>query len=749
MAIDLASAVAWIVQLQLTVRLYIESSTHRLQIGGLLVINVVFVVLTALYARATPPFEAPDAGAHYVYIVYVQQNGVLPTLDERHAAISHQLVQQPPLYYALAAAAMAWLPAERGLELLNPNPHYLLGQTHRATATVNQASREAHLAVWIARGVSMLGGLLALNASFLLVRLLFPGEAWLALAVASVVAFNPRFLFSAATITNDAWAAGTAALAIWLMLRAAREPDRLWGWLWAGGALGMAALAKYGNLAIGAPAALIVLAVWQRVGWRQLLRATVTLAIGAFAIAGFWYVRNWLLWGEIAPLTPMLAVLPDLARDEPLDLSGLFALMPVLQNSFWGEFGYGVLAPPWFFDAMRYAALLAALGAAICMARALRRRSVDLPMAGQTLYALALAVVWSGAVFVSLLNWMRLVNFTAQGRLLYSAITPIALLLVLGWQAFLPRRSQRFLQMAVPPIFCLLALSQLNVLAEAYRIPPTIVGSLQPDRNVHAVFENGAVLIGADFPNGAAIDGKEALPLTLYWTAQRPIDEFYTLFIHLTDSHGGMVYQFDGAPVQGRHPTPQWIPGARFADSYVLHPTSSVADDLATLTVGFYRHDQPTERVALVDNEGAAVADVVTLAQVRLNRETPPCPDAPSMAQWENGIQLLELESDIAVGGDSLILMLRWGASRVIHTNYTVFLQALDSADQIVAQIDRWPQDGAYPTSTWRPGDCIIDAYRFENLPTSWNRVILGLYDERIQRLPVAGGSDFIEIISK
>ncbi len=712
-------------------------------------INVVFVVLATLYARATPPFEAPDAGAHYAYIVYLQQNGALPTLDERHAAISHQLVQQPPLYYALVAAATTWLPAERGLELLNPNPHYLRGQTHRATATVHKALWEARLAVWLARVASMLGGLLALNASFLLVHLLFPDATWLALAVASVVAFNPRFLFSAATITNDAWAAGTAALAIWLMLRAARKPDHLWGWLWAGSALGVATLAKYGNLAIGAPAIFILLTNWQRIGWRQIVRATATLAIGAFAIAGFWYVRNWLLWGEIAPIKPMLAVLPDLARDKPLDLSGLIALMPVLQNSFWGEFGYGVLAPPRFFDAMRYASLLAGLGVLICLVCALLRRGVDVPMAGQTLYALILAVIWSSAVFVSLLNWMRLVNFTAQGRLLYSAITPIALLLVLGWQAFLPRRSQRFLQIVIPPIFCLLALSQLNVLTDAYRIPPAIVGSLQPDRNVHAVFENGAELVGADFPNGAAIDGKEALPLTLYWTAQRPIDEFYTLFIHLTDSQGKKVYQFDGVPAQGRHPTPQWIPGVLFADSYVLHPVAPVVDDLAMLTVGFYRHDQPTERVSLVDDEGAPVADVVTLAQVRLNRETPPCLDTPSVAQWENGIQLFDLESDIEMDGDLLTLRLRWGADRVIHTNYTVFLQALDSTDQIVAQIDRWPQNGVYPTSTWRSGDCIVDAYHFENLPQIWNRVILGMYDPQIQRIRLSDGSDHVEIIRR
>lgn len=43
--------------------------------------NALFVLVVVLYARAVPPFEAPDAGAHYAYIVYLRQNARLPALD--------------------------------------------------------------------------------------------------------------------------------------------------------------------------------------------------------------------------------------------------------------------------------------------------------------------------------------------------------------------------------------------------------------------------------------------------------------------------------------------------------------------------------------------------------------------------------------------------------------------------------------------------------------------------------------------
>ena len=716
----------------------------RGQHSAWLALNGLFLLLAALYALATPPFEAPDAGAHYGYIVYLHQNRTLPRVDTQHAATSHQLVQQPPLYYALAAAATAGLPVERGLELLRPNPQYLKGLTFRATATVPDADWEAQAPVWVARAVSLLGALLAVNASLLLVRTLFPGAFWLALAVAGVVAFNPRFLFSAGTITNDAWAAGTATLAMWLTLRAAGAPARRAGWLGAGAALGLAALAKYGNLALAAPVLVILALAWRRAGERQTLAAALLLAAGAAAVAGFWYLHNWQTAGQLVPLEPMLAVLPGLARPAPLPLAGLPAALPLLQNSYWGEFGYGVLAPPWFFAAVQWALLAAATGLGIGVARALIRRDAA---ARLVLFAVALAGVWAAAVFVSLLNWMRLVNFTAQGRLLFPAVGAVALLLVLGWQSWAPARGRRFVHMTILLVFIGLAASQLGVLHDAYRLPPPISEPLQPARTVHARFAGGIELVGADLPAGAALDGREALPLTLYWRAHNQIAEFYTLFIHLTDSQGQMLYQFDGVPVQARHPTAQWVPGALFADSYELRPVTTLRDDLAVLTVGFYRHDNPAERLAVVDDTGAPVADVVTLAQVRLNAQTPACPDRPApVAAWENGIQLLDQQVIGRGAGVPPEIRLTWSAERTIHENYTVFLHALDADGKIVGQIDRWPQDGAYPTSTWRRGNCVVDTYTFAELAPSWERIVLGLYDAQFQRLRRADGSDVVKL---
>lgn len=92
---------------------------------------------------------------------------------------------------------------------------------------------------WIARFVSTLGGLLALLGTWWLARLFFPRQVWLAVAATAVAVFNPQFLYTAVSITMDAWAAGTAALvlaaAAHATLRAASSGagcGSVWRWGW-------------------------------------------------------------------------------------------------------------------------------------------------------------------------------------------------------------------------------------------------------------------------------------------------------------------------------------------------------------------------------------------------------------------------------------------------------------------------------------------------------------------------------------
>lgn len=105
--------------------------------------------------------------------------------------------------------------------------------------------------------------------------------------------------------------------------------------------------------------------------------------------------------------------------------------------------------------------------------------------------------------------------------------------------------------------------------------------------------------------------------------------------------------------------------------------------------------------------------------------------------------------TNLAPGG-TLSLTLYWQAKAEMESNYTVFVQLLNSNQQVVAQQDLQPQSGAAPTTTWLPGEILTDPYTLSlpsDLSTGEYRIITGMYDSLTgQRMPVSTGEDFVEL---
>ena len=187
----------------------------------LLVLVGLFLALVLTYSAIIPLFEGFDALAHYGYITYLRSHHQLPMLDRPTADISYELVAQPPLYYALVALASLGVPLDETIVLAaqSSNPYHNKVLSKRLTVTLPERTWAAVWPVWIARGVAMLGGLLAVIGTWLLTRTLFPHAPTLAIATTSIVGFNPQFLFAAANITTDAWSVATNVFTVWAAAR--------------------------------------------------------------------------------------------------------------------------------------------------------------------------------------------------------------------------------------------------------------------------------------------------------------------------------------------------------------------------------------------------------------------------------------------------------------------------------------------------------------------------------------------------
>jgi len=120
----------------------------------------------------------------------------------------------------------------------------------------------------------------------------------------------------------------------------------------------------------------------------------------------------------------------------------------------------------------------------------------------------------------------------------------------------------------------------------------------------------------------------------------------------------------------------------------------------------------------------ARFADVGTLVGVNL-------PDVP-----------------IARGAEVPVTLIWRAAEMPVMTSYTVFVQLVNDAGEVIAQSDAVPAHGERPTTGWRAGEYIRDghALQFNDRATSGNaRLIAGLYDAvNGERLVLADGADFV-----
>jgi mannosyltransferase len=92
-----------------------------------------------------------------------------------------------------------------------------------------------------------------------------------------------------------------------------------------------------------------------------------------------------------------------------------------------------------------------------------------------------------------------------------------------------------------------------------------------------------------------------------------------------------------------------------------------------------------------------------------------------------------------AEGMPALHVVLYWRANQKIAKDYTVFVHVADSNGQVVAQQDRTPAFGTYPTTAWQPGELIVDAYDLTvNEPPGKYALTVGMYDAAtLVRVPV------------
>jgi hypothetical protein len=198
-------------------------------------------------------------------------------------------------------------------------------------------------------------------------------------------------------------------------------------------------------------------------------------------------------------------------------------------------------------------------------------------------------------------------------------------------------------------------------------------------------------------------------------------------------------------PGQGLYPTSLWSAGDAIANRYVLIlPETAFAPNQTQLEVGLY--DFTTgERLLAYGPNGELLGDNARFHEIEIiPRDETGVPN-PVNFNLGDRIALIGYDMDrrCASPGETIHLTLYWQALAMMKENYSVFTHVLGEENRIWAQKDDWPQGGDAPTSTWEPGQTIVDEYELTinpDTPAGVYDVEIGLYlAETGDRLRIVG----------
>lgn len=559
---------------------------------GLVALLADYLLAALAFGALIPVFEQPDEQAHYHVAQHVAFTGSLPVQaaaqDDRGPW--EQEGSQPPLYYLLAAPLVRLSGGYLAADGLWTNDQNTMG----TPALVGNENRYIHdparegwpwhgyaLAAHLGRLLSTLLGLITVLAVFLVARRVLGGRDWLGVAAAALVAFNPQFLAVSSTFGNDALviALSSAALAllllVWDQLEAGAEAADLARTVpTLAVVVGLAPLAKISGLTLLA----FTVGTLAWLTWRRrpsLLAATVgPVLLGAALLAGWWYLRNLRLYGDLLGFARMhpggtlrqdFHWLPWLRGEAWGELKGVWF-------SSWGLFGwFTVMLPGWVYGVIT-AACAGALAALALWGR---------KFPGLDHGRLAWLALWAALVLASLLRWLSITK-GGQGRLLFPALAAGSVLLVAGLAAALyrwreggsyrsyssyrsygadgpgePDRTSRTNTTHEPPaddgrplalglyalMFLFSAACLFGVIRPAYAAPQRI-GLAEVPRDAApagVVFGEGLKLVAVRAP--ARARSRERFPVTLYWQVEQALsrDGLVALEMVVTHEDGDLV----------------------------------------------------------------------------------------------------------------------------------------------------------------------------------------------------------------
>jgi hypothetical protein len=433
-------------------------------------------------------------------------------------------------------------------------------------------------------------------------------------------------------------------------------------------------------------------------------------------IGGWWYVRNYDLYGDPTGLNVFL----DIVGRRPIDLTAeqLWSEREGFVKSFWGLYGgLTVDMAAWVYLVFNIFAGMSLVGFVTFMVK--RRRSIDFPKSA--------LMIWIALSFVFLVRWTSL-TWASQGRLWFVALPALAIVGALGFYEL--ARLIRVEALAwVPAVFALgVAIAAPFVWIRPAYAPPELVPTEEfsgADDPLAAFrdpdFPDPSIsLVEVDFPD-EVLAGEATTARFRFCSAARP-NRNWSVFVHLVNEWDIILAQADFTPGAGALPTSEMPPDRCWQDAYAIEipPGIASSDTDLNVLVGLYEA-QTGQRMLMDEDETRFLAESTRLT----------IGDALQKFTFGDAVRLTDytLSDAVVRSGEELVVALEWESVAPLADDYTIFVQVIDprSAQKAAAS------DQMTLTSAWAVGDLFGDNHTLiieDDAPAGVYAVVVGFYQQ-------------------
>lgn len=374
------------------------------------VLIIIHILLCTLYWSQTPFGLPPDEGPHGKYIMHIVEHHNLPIFDPNDK-VNYES-HQPPLYYLLGV------------------PFCVLGVMFNL-----------HDPASAARALSVIIGALSLVCVYLTVQEIFSNRR-ISRGSTAFVALLPQHVMLSSSVSNDILTELIFCGSLLLMVKQLKHGISWRNTIYIGILLGIGILTKTTCIMLIPTyiAAILITIVRRSASTAEIVKHSVAALIIALIVGIGWLIRNTILYGDMFGMRLFQTAFQNTAKPEYFLNRGLSILQYILMvaawtfASFWGVFGHmNIFMPTWVYIILGLIFIIAMIMSIVDWVKKARQD-------GNIKDAGILCTVLFVLILVSFIRF-NATFFQAQGRYLYPAIIPIAIVSCLSLIERISERS--------------------------------------------------------------------------------------------------------------------------------------------------------------------------------------------------------------------------------------------------------------------------------------------------------------------